>query len=124
MVYAGITLVILTGLGIIAVGIRFLLAPVATARTFGLPAWPTGDSAAWLNLKGIRDIVSGLVLLVPLALGELHLVGLLMLVAAITPLGDALTILRHHGSKTLAYAVHGATAVAVIAGGVLLLLAG
>jgi hypothetical protein len=122
MVYVGIALVILTGLGIIAVGIRFLLAPEASARTFGLPTWPTAQSLAWLNLKGIRDIVSGLVLLVPLAMGELRLVGLLMLVAALTPLGDALTILRHRGNKTLAYAVHGGTALVVVIAGTLLLL--
>jgi hypothetical protein len=121
MIYAGIALVVLTGLGIIWVGVRYLLAPEASARTFGLPAWPSAQSLAWLNLKGIRDIVSGLVLLVPLALGELHLVGLLMLVAALTPLGDAITILRHNGNKTLAYGVHGATALVVVIAGVLLL---
>jgi hypothetical protein len=122
MVYVGIAIVVLTGLGIIAVGARFLVAPEATAKGFGLPTWPTAQSSAWLNLKGIRDIVSGLVLLVPLAMGELHLVGLLMFVAALTPLGDALTILRHHGSKTLAYAMHGGTALVVVIAGILLLL--
>jgi hypothetical protein len=121
MLYVGIALVILTGLGIIFVGARYLLAPEASGKTFGLPTWPSGQSLAWLNLKGIRDVVSGLVLLVPLALGELHLVGLLMFVAALTPLGDALTILRHKGNKTLAYAVHGATALVVVIAGILLL---
>jgi Domain of unknown function (DUF4267) len=122
MLYAGIALVILASVGIIAVGIRYVLAPAASAKTFGLPAWPDGRSLGWLNLKGVRDIVSGLVLLVPLALGEIRLVGLLMFVAAITPLGDAITILRHKGNKTLAYAVHGATALGVVIAGVLLLL--
>jgi hypothetical protein len=122
MVYVGIALVVLTGLGIIAIGASFLLAPEATAKGFGLPTWPTAQSLAWLNLKGIRDIVSGLVLLIPLAMGELHLVGLLMFVAALTPLGDALTILRHHGNKTAAYAMHGGTAVVVVIAGILLLL--
>lgn len=121
MLYAGIALVILTGLGIIFVGARYLLAPEASAKTFGLPTWPSGQSLGWLNLKGVRDIVSGLVLLVPLALGELHLTGLLMFVAALTPLGDALTILRHKGNKTLAYAMHGGTALLVVIAGVLLL---
>jgi hypothetical protein len=122
MLYVGIALVVLTGLGIIAVGARYLLAPAASAKTFGLPDWPSAQSLAWLNLKGIRDIVSGLVLLVPLAMGQLHLVGWLMIVAAITPLGDALTILRYRGNKTLAYAMHGGTALVVVIAGCLLLL--
>jgi uncharacterized membrane protein len=115
-----IALVILTGLGIIFVGASYLIAPQATAKGFGFAAGPTPTT--WLNIKGIRDIVSGLALLVPLAMGELNLVGWLMLVAAITPLGDAITVLRHGGSKTLAYAMHGGTAFVVALAGVLLLL--
>ena len=123
MLYAGIALVILTGLGIIAIGIGYVLAPAAMAKGFGLPAWPTEErTQAWLNLKGIRDIVSGLVLLVPLAMGQFQLVGWLMLVASITPFGDASTILRYRGRKSVAYGVHAATALVVVIGGVLLLL--
>jgi hypothetical protein len=122
MQYVAIALVIVTGLGIIAVGVRYLLAPVASAPTFGLPDWPAEKAVAWLNIKGIRDIVSGLVVLLPLAMGQLHLTGWLMLVAAITPLGDAITILSYRGNKTLAYAMHGGTALVAIATGCVLLL--
>jgi uncharacterized protein DUF4267 len=122
MHYAAITITILTGLGIIYVGAQYLLAPVKSAKTFGLPTWPTDKGTAWLRLKGIRDVVSGLVILIPLALGQFEVVGYLMLAAAITPLGDALTVLMYQGNKTLAYAMHGATALAVIIGGALFLL--
>lgn len=123
MHYVGIALVILTGLGIIAIGTRFLLAPVASAKNFGLPSWPSaGQDRAWLNIKGIRDIVSGLVLLIPLAMGNLHLTGWLILASTITPLGDALTILKYRGNKATAYGVHGSTAVATTVAGLLLLL--
>jgi hypothetical protein len=122
MHYVAIVITVLTGLGIMFVGGQYLLAPEKSAKTFGLPSWPTEQAAAWLNLKGIRDVVSGLVILIPLALGQFQIVGYLMLAAAITPLGDALTILKYRGNKTLAYAMHGGTALAVIIGGVLFLL--
>lgn len=122
MRYAAIALTVLVGLGIIFVGGWYLLAPQQAAKGFGLPAWPTDDSTAWLNLKGIRDIVSGLAVLIPLALGQFTIVAWLLLAAAITPLGDALTILRYRGNKTVAYAVHGATALVVILASALFLL--
>lgn len=123
MHYVGIALAVLTGLGIIVIGARFLLAPVASAKNFGLPSWPSaGHDLAWLNLKGIRDIASGLVILIPLAMGELHITGWLILAATITPLGDALTILKYRGNKATAYGVHAATAVGTTVAGVLLLL--
>ena len=66
--------------------------------------------------------MSGLVILVPLALGQFHLLGWLLLAAPITPFGDALVVIRDKGSKILGYAMHGDTAVAVVIGGLLLLL--
>ncbi|GAA1301134.1 DUF4267 domain-containing protein [Pseudonocardia xinjiangensis] len=120
--YIGAALAGLTGVGIIAVGTRYLLASQASAATFGLPDWPRGDAGAWLYLKGIRDIASGLVILVPLVLGQFQVLGWLVLAASITPFGDALVVLRNKGSKTLGYAMHGGTAVAVVITGLLLLL--
>src|SRR3981081_4092154 len=73
----------LVSVGIIAIGTRYLVAPLASARPFGLPNGPHGDAAAWLRLKGIRDIVSGLVILVPLALGQVQVLGWIVLVASI-----------------------------------------
>ncbi|MCU1643655.1 MAG: small rane hydrophobic protein [Nocardia sp.] len=52
---------------IIYVGISYVLAPETTASGFGLPEWPHGDAGAFLNLKGIRDITSGIVILALLA---------------------------------------------------------
>ncbi|GAB3910136.1 DUF4267 domain-containing protein [Kibdelosporangium lantanae] len=124
MHYAAITITILTGLGIIWVGLQYLLAPVKTATGFGLPAWPTeSPSIAWLNIKGVRDVVSGLVVLIPLALGQYEVLGYLLLAASLTAFGDALTILRYRGKKAVAYGVHGTTAVLVLLAGVLFLTA-
>ncbi|TCO65506.1 DUF4267 domain-containing protein [Actinocrispum wychmicini] len=119
MHYIAMGIAILSGLGIIFVGSQYLLAPARTAKSFGLPTWP--NETSWLNLKGIRDVVSGLSVLIPLALGQFEVAGYLMLAAAITPTGDAMTILRNRGSKAAAYGIHGATALVVIIGGVLFL---
>jgi Domain of unknown function (DUF4267) len=76
-----------------------------------------------LAIKGVRDVVSGLVILLPLAPGDFRLLGWIVLVAAITPVGDALIVLRNNGSKALAYGgMHGGTAVAVLVAAILLLL--
>ncbi|MFC8720772.1 DUF4267 domain-containing protein [Kitasatospora sp. NPDC057198] len=111
----------LVGLGIIYVGISFLIAPESTASGFGLPAWPQGETAAFLNLKGIRDIVSGLVPLALLLTGHRRALGWALLAESVTPFGDAATILVHHGSTATAFGVHFATAVLVLVTAVLLL---
>ncbi|MEV5824681.1 DUF4267 domain-containing protein [Spirillospora sp. NPDC052242] len=117
----GTALAALTGLGITYVGLSYLLAPVATASGFGLPAWPTGEDAAWLNIKGVRDIGTGLAVLALLARGKREALGWVMLAFATIPAGDMLTILRHDGSAAAAFGIHGATAAAVLASGLLLL---
>jgi hypothetical protein len=122
MHYVAIGLTILVGLGIIFTGAQYLVVPEKMAKTFGLPTWPTGGDAAWLNLKGIRDIVSGLLVLIPLAMGEYRVLSWLLLAAALIPVGDAVTILRNHGNKTFAYAVHGSTALAIVITSILFLL--
>ncbi|MEV4320575.1 DUF4267 domain-containing protein [Actinocrispum sp. NPDC049592] len=119
MQYVAIAITVLCGLGIITAGVQYLVAPAKTAKSFGLPAWPDGRSLAWLNLKGVRDIVSGLVALIPLALGQYQVLAYLLLAAALTPIGDALTILRYRGNKTLAYAMHGSTAIIILIASVL-----
>jgi hypothetical protein len=51
-----------------------------------------------------------------------HLLGWFRLAATITPITDAAIVLRHRGTKTAAFAIHGATAgVMVIVSGLLLL---
>jgi Domain of unknown function (DUF4267) len=113
-------LAVLVSVGIIIIGATYLLIPQASAARFGLPVWPHGTDG-WLNLKGIRDIVSGLVLLVPLVLGQSQVLGWLLLAAAVTPIGDMLVVLRYKGSKALAYGMHGGTAAGVIAIAILLI---
>ena len=110
--------------GIILIGARYFWAPQA-ASGFGIPHTPVADRSfqAWLRVKGVRDIASGLFVAILLANGSAHLLGWFMLAAALIPVGDALIVLSSNGPRTAAYGVHGATALvmAVIA---ILLLAG
>ncbi|HEY3754260.1 MAG TPA: DUF4267 domain-containing protein [Pseudonocardiaceae bacterium] len=48
-------------------------------------------------------------------------VALFLLVAAVIPIGDVVIVLRNGGSKVLAYAMHGGTALAMAVVGVLIL---
>lgn len=112
----------LMGVAIIVIGARYLLVPEATAATFGLPAAPSANRLAWLEVKGVRDIVSGLLGLLLIATAQFRELGWFLIVVALIPIGDALIVLRHRGSKRLAYGMHGGTAAVLIAIGSVLLL--
>ncbi|MEI8412670.1 MULTISPECIES: DUF4267 domain-containing protein [unclassified Kribbella] len=114
----------LIGAGIIVIGARALWTPQAAAG-FGIPGTPTDNPnfQAWLSVKAVRDIASGLFVFVLLAGATPHLLGWFMLAATGIPVGDALIVLRSNGPKATAYGVHGATAVVMLAVSVLLLVA-
>ena len=115
---------ILGAAAIIFIGVMYLTTPTSMSRSFGLPL--PGDNPNvpwWLRLKGTRDVVSGLVLLAVLAWGEPRILGYVMLIQAITPLGDMTTVLSAKGSVRTALLVHGLTAGSLIAGAIPLLLA-
>ncbi|MFC5954893.1 DUF4267 domain-containing protein [Streptomyces pratens] len=114
----------LIGAGIIFIGARAFWAPQA-AVGFGIPGTPTEDRTfqAWLAVKAVRDIASGLFIFVLLAGGSSHLLGWFMLAATVIPVGDALIVLRSNGPKAAAYGIHGATAAVMLAISVLLLIA-
>ncbi|MFE2726401.1 DUF4267 domain-containing protein [Kitasatospora sp. NPDC059327] len=114
-------LTVLIALGIGYVGVSYLFAPESTVSGFGLPEWPHGEAAAFFSIKGIRDLVTGIAPLVLLATGQRRALGWLLLVEALIPLDDAVTVLTHHGSTAAALGIHGATAVLVAATAALLL---
>ncbi|WP_433658629.1 DUF4267 domain-containing protein [Nocardia sp. CA-128927] len=106
---------------ILYIGLSYLLTPETTAPSFGLPAWPDGDAVAFLNLKGVRDTVLGLLILVLLAAKQRYALGIATLVIALVPVGDMLTVLSWNGSPAAAFGIHGLTAALVfLTGGVLL----
>jgi hypothetical protein len=114
----------LLGLGIIAIGVRFLLAPRAAAAAYGVSIEENvGGAGAYLSAKGVRDIVSGLVVFLLIAIAGHRVLGWWMLVMTLIPIGDAVVVLRSGGSKATAYGVHVATTVFMAVIGIILLLA-
>jgi hypothetical protein len=113
----------LMGGAIILIGVRYLLAPEAAAATFGLPVIPSNGGAAWLQVKGVRDIATGLLGLALLADGLYRELGWFLIIVALIPIGDGLIVLRRRGSTVLAYGVHGATAAVLLVAGAVLLFA-
>jgi hypothetical protein len=101
------------------IGLRFLLAPRAAAAAYGVPARQDGDPA-YLTIKGLRDFALGLLGAALLAFAGAHASGWYMVVGAIIPLGDMLIVLRHGGSKAVAFGIHFATAVVLFVSAALL----
>ncbi len=112
---------VLTGLFIIYIGLEFLLVPQFAAAAFGVPTWPQREGTAFLAVKGVRDIATGLVVLALLLSGHRRALGWAMLAFAFIPLGDMVIVLSQGGSPATALGIHGLTAVVVLVGAGLLL---
>ncbi|MFF3465450.1 DUF4267 domain-containing protein [Streptomyces sp. NPDC002619] len=113
MTVAAYTLAVVLDLFVLFIGARFLLQPRPSAAGYGVPAKPEGDPA-YLAIKGLRDATFGVMGLVLLAFVGARAEAWYMLVVAIVPLFDTLIVLRHGGTKAVAYGIHFATAVVVL----------
>jgi hypothetical protein len=85
-----------------------------------VPAEQAGDHA-YLAVKGIRGIASGIFTVVLLAAQVPHVLAWFLLAAALIPVDDMIVVLGHQGSKATAYGIHGATAAVLLAAAALLL---
>lgn len=111
----GYVLAGLLAAGIIFIGARFMVAPRVAAAGYGvLPDLDQPSAGAYLAVKGIRDIATGLFVIILLAAGATHLVGWVMLAATIIPLADTSIVLRNGGSRSVAWGVHGVTAAVML----------
>jgi hypothetical protein len=115
----------LIGVAIVFVGAHDLWVPQSAASGFGLPGGPADsqNSHAWLSVRAVRDIASGLFIFILMANGAPHLLGWIMLAACVIPLGDALVVRRSNGPKSAVYGIHGGTAAVMLVISVLLLIA-
>ena len=112
----------LVAVGIIVIGSFYLLSPERISGSFGLkPPASDADTRAWLRLKGIRDVVAGLVVLAMMLTADLRSVGIVLLVEAIIPFGDMSIILASGGSKSRALSIHGVTCAVMLVVGLLLI---
>ena len=116
------SLAALLAVAIIVIGCFYVISPERMTGSFGLkPPAPDADTRAWLRLKGIRDIVSGLVVLTMMLTTDTRTVGIALLVFAIVPLGDMSNVLASGGSKSTAFSVHGVTCAVMLVVGLLLI---
>jgi uncharacterized membrane protein len=117
-----LSLAALMAVAIIVIGCFYLVSPERMTGSFGLKAPASdADTRAWLRLKGIRDVASGLVVLTMMLTTGPRSVGIALLVLAITPLGDMSIILGSGGSKSKALSIHGVTCAVMLVVGLLLI---
>lgn len=82
--------------GIILIGINFILDPEGASAGFGIQVTDPG-SFPYMRIKGIRDIFSGLVILPFLFRGDRKVTSILFALATFVPLGDGLVIIANSG---------------------------
>jgi hypothetical protein len=117
-----LSLAALMAVAIIVIGCFYLVSPERMTGSFGLkPPASDADTRAWLRLKGIRDVVSGLVVLTMMLTTDTRSVGIALLVEAIVPLGDMSIVLGSGGSKSKALSIHGVTCAVMLVVGLLLI---
>ncbi len=122
MHWFSLVVALLVALAIIGIGVGYLTRPVAMAPSFGLPL-PSDEAsiAWWLRLKGVRDVASGVLVLAFIAADGHRALGLVLLIAALIPLGDMSTILAAQGRTATALGVHGVTGALMVVAALLLL---
>lgn len=116
---AALVIAVLGCVAIVVLGVRFLLVPERATLDYGARA---DDLRALTAIKGVRDITSGVVLLVVWAAGGTTVLGWALLAAALTPIADAAIVLTRGGRRATAFGVHGATAALLIAAALVLAL--
>ena len=112
----------LVAAAIIAIGAFYLVFPQWILGGFGLkPPASDADTLAWLRLKGIRDIASGLAVFTMMLAADSRMVGITVLVFAIIPFGDMSVVLASSGSRSKTLSIHGVTCVVMLVAGLSLI---
>jgi hypothetical protein len=125
MLHTGYALSGLIAAAIMILGLRFWLTPGAAVAGFGIGGSPPSSTgfAAWLSVKGTRDIASGLFVILLMVEGPPRLLGEFMLIASLIAFGHMVTVLRSRGNRALAFGMHGLTGLVLVATGACLMLA-
>ena len=119
MYLAALLVAVIACAAIIAIGGRFLLQPRQATLAFGVAA---DNLRALTEIKGVRDITSGVVPLVVLAAAGRTALGWALVAAALTPVADAMIVLTNGGKLATALGIHGLTAGLLVAAGLVLAL--
>jgi hypothetical protein len=87
-----ITIAFLVGLGLIFLGARFFISPEAAESDFGIHFNEQGDYS-FHYIKGVRDIIVGLIICILVFSKETKALGIVLLVGGIIPTVDMLIVL-------------------------------
>ncbi len=86
------TVAFITGLGMIFLGARFLLSPEIAEAGYGIHFNEQGDYS-FHYIKGIRDILTGVLLCAFVLMNERRALGMTLLAGTIIPVTDMLIVL-------------------------------
>jgi quercetin dioxygenase-like cupin family protein len=88
-----ISITFLTGLGLIFIGSRFLIAPEIAEAGYGIHFSEQGDYS-FHYIKGIRDLFTGLLICILIFSKQTKALGLTLLLGTIIPLADMFIVLN------------------------------
>lgn len=100
---------LIAGLGLVFIGSRFLLAPETAEQGFGIRFTESGDYA-FHTIKGIRDLFTGLLIVVMASTAQRKALGLILLLGALIPVTDGLIVFGRPEATTAALLTHWVTA--------------
>lgn len=86
-----IAIAFLAGLGLIFIGTRFLIAPETAEVGYGIHFNEQGDYS-FHYIKGIRDLMSGLLICILVLSKQTKALGITLLVGTIVPIVDMLIV--------------------------------
>ena len=104
----------LIGLGLIFIGIRFLVAPETGERGYGLNFSENADYS-FHYIKGIRDLFCGTLILALAIWKRRAELALTLLLGATIPLVDFLVVLNAPNSNPAALWIHSVTVIVLVA---------
>ena len=106
---------LLLGLGMVFIGLRFLLAPRAGAEGYGVFLPPTDMNYAFHYAKGIRDVFSGALLVAFAGLGYDRALAWVTLLGTLIPCVD-LAVVRAQPTASLAFELPHLLAITLLLG--------
>jgi hypothetical protein len=112
-------LALVISVGIIYIGINGILHPDAAAAGFGM-GQPQDSDLPFVRVKGVRDIVSGLLLLAFLLRKKPRETSIFVFIATLIPIGDFLLVLLTGDRQMEHLAIHSGTAIYMLIVGSLL----
>ena len=117
---AALLVALLISVAVILIGARFLLAPRIAMLGYGVAP---DNLCALTEIKGVRDITSGVIMFVVWAAAGRTALGWALVAVTLTPVADAIIVRTNGGKLATALGIHGFTAALLLAAGLVLALA-